>query len=226
LQTEPVKGRLGLWAGFSLAGCALLVLFSLLDMFPMMVVSKLLASSAFVLLAIKAGALQHRVGQWMFAALVLSWIGDMLLLDKVSGLFMPGLVSFLLAHVAYVSAFAMKGVSKRWLMMVSFPVLLISLLASMWMAPHVPPDMVIPVRAYTIVISVMVIMAIGAWGAGATVLIPVGAALFYFSDLSVAAGQFVQTEFPNYVWGLPFYYIGQVLLALSAGPVRGPARTP
>lgn len=225
MAAERVTSSPRLWIGVTLAGCVSLVISSLLNFFPLAVISKLLASTAFLLIAVKVGALQHRVGQWMFAALVLSWAGDMLLLDKAPGLFMAGLVSFLLAHMAYVTAFALKGINRRWLMMASVPVLLTSLLVSIWLAPHVPPDMIVPVRAYTIVISAMVIMAVGARGGGATVLIPAGALLFYFSDLSVAAGQFVQTGFPNYLWGLPFYYTAQVLLALSAGPIMGTADT-
>jgi len=206
------------WTSISLLACASLVVATLVDIYPLVAVSKLLASSAFLLVAVSAGALRHNAGRWIFAALGLSWVGDMLLLDKQSGLFLAGLVSFLLAHIAYVIAFAIKGVSRRRMLMVAFPVVLISLGASLWLAPHIAPDMVIPVRAYTAVITAMVIAAFGAWGAGTTALIPVGALLFYFSDLSVAAGQFVQTDFPNYTWGLPFYYVGQILLAQSAGP--------
>jgi uncharacterized membrane protein YhhN len=75
--------------------------------------------------------------------------------------------------------------------------------------------MTVPVRIYTLVISIMVITAISSRKPGVTLLVPVGALLFYFSDLSVATAQFVQTEFPHYVWGLPFYFAGQTLLALS-----------
>ena len=96
----------------------------------------------------------------------------------------------------------------------------ISVLVTVWLAPYLPEDMVVPVRTYTFVISLMVIMAFGARGAGSPALIPAGATLFYFSDLSVAAGQFVDPAFPNYVWGLPFYYTGQLLLALSVRHAR------
>jgi hypothetical protein len=78
----------------------------------------------------------------------------------------------------------------------------------------------------------MVILSVGAKAAGGPWSIPIGAVLFYFSDISVAAGQFVKPDFPNYVWGLPFYFIGQVFLAISAKPAAGepaqrmaPART-
>ena len=223
-QAESLTTLPRAWIALTLGACALLVTARLLDVYPLQVIAKLTASTAFVLIAWRVGASEHRVGRWMLVALLLSWLGDMLLLGTTSGLFMAGLVSFLLAHVAYAAAFTMDGFDRRWLLMAAIPVLIVSTLASLWLAPHLPPGMIIPVRAYTVVISAMVIMAFATRGAGATVLIPFGALLFYFSDLSVAAGQFVQTEFPNYIWGLPFYYLGQVLLALSSGPTPGTAR--
>jgi uncharacterized membrane protein YhhN len=43
----------------------------------------------------------------------------------------------------------------------------------------------------------------------------VGASLFYLSDLFVARNRFVKKEYVNRLVGLPLYYTGQYLLALS-----------
>jgi uncharacterized membrane protein YhhN len=180
---------------------------------------KLIASSSFVALAISAGAARSLFGRILLAGLALSWIGDMLLLGRSQALFLSGLCAFLLAHVSYVTAFVVVGIDRRWALAAAVPVVSISLLVSIWLSPHVPDSMQLPVWLYTAVISGMVIGAIGTRGAGAALAIPLGALLFYFSDLSVAAGQFVQPDFPNFVWGLPFYYVGQLLLAWSAGSV-------
>jgi uncharacterized membrane protein YhhN len=201
-----------------LLACAALVAGQLLNIPAAVVLAKLIASSSFLALAISAGAMHSLSGRLLFAGLVLSWIGDMLLLGRTQSLFLSGLCAFLLAHLAYVSAFVARGINWRWVAAAAVPVALISASVSAWLSPHVPDSMQLPVRLYTVVISCMVIGAIGTRGAGAGLAIPVGALLFYFSDLSVAAGQFMQTEFPNYVWGLPFYYGGQLLLAGSAGP--------
>ena len=139
----------------------------------------------------------------------------MFLLGTTRQFFLAGLVSFLLAHIAYVVAFSVHGLNAKWSIAAFVPVAAISIFVAMWLTPYLPEDMIVPVRTYTFVISLMLITAFGAKGAGGPLLIPVGATLFYFSDLSVAAGQFVDPAFPNYVWGLPFYYIGQTLLALS-----------
>jgi uncharacterized membrane protein YhhN len=85
-----------------------------------------------------------------------------------------------------------------------------------WLNPHVPADLAMPVRLYTAVISLMVITAIGARGAGASRLIVAGALMFFISDLSVAMMRIVQTELPTFVWGLPLYYAGQLCFALGA----------
>jgi len=44
-----------------------------------------------------------------------------------------------------------------------------------------------------------------------------GAALFYLSDLAVARQRFVHEDFINRALGLPTYYLGQLLLALTVG---------
>ena len=85
-----------------------------------------------------------------------------------------------------------------------------------WLGPHVG-DMAGPVVVYVVVITVMVVMAFGAFGAGATALIPIGAVLFYASDIAVARNQFVAPGVVNRVWGVPLYYLAQLLLASTAG---------
>jgi uncharacterized membrane protein YhhN len=202
-----------------LLACAALVASQLGGWHSAAVLAKFIASSSFVALAITVGAWRTLFGRILLAGLALSWIGDMLLLGRTQAMFLSGLCAFLLAHVAYITAFVVHGINRRWALAAAVPVVPISVLVSIWLSPHVPDSMLPPVLLYTAVISGMVIGAVGARGAGAVLAIPLGALLFYFSDLSVAAGQFVQPEFPNFVWGLPFYYSGQLLLAWSAGPV-------
>jgi uncharacterized membrane protein YhhN len=55
---------------------------------------------------------------------------------------------------------------------------------------------------------------VGAW------LIFLGAVLFYASDIFVARNRFIESEFLNRLVGLPFYYIGQFLLAFSVSFVK------
>lgn len=184
--------------------------------------AKLIASSAFLATAWTAGAPHTRYGRTILTGLFLSWIGDLFLIGESSRWFLSGLVAFLAGHIAYIAAFAGRGIDRRWLMSAALPVGALSLGVIAWLAPHLPDGMVMPVRAYTLVISAMVVAAYGAKGAGAPLLVPFGATLFYASDLAVAAVTFTDPVFPHYVWGLPFYYTGQLMLALStsAAPAR------
>ena len=182
--------------------------------------AKIIASAGFLAVAILSGALQSTYGKVLLAGLTLSFAGDAFLIGETQQSFLAGLTAFLLAHLAYVAAFAVNGVNLRWLAAASLPVIGIALGIAMWLAPHTPPELSLPVRLYTIVISGMVIAAFGTRGMGGPVLILVGALLFFLSDLSVAALRLVQTDFPTYVWGLPFYYAGQLCLALSVSQSR------
>ena len=197
------------------AGCAALVAALLLEQAAIAAAAKLVASSAFVLMAVSAGAPASRFGVLVLAGLVLSWFGDAFLIGKARHWFVPGLASFLLAHLAYAAAFVTAGIDRRWALGAALPVAVIAGGVLFWLQPYLPQDLVWPVSTYTAVISLMVVMAFGTLGAGATPLIVSGACLFFLSDLSVAALRFTEPAFPTYVFGLPLYYAAQICLAFS-----------
>lgn len=177
---------------------------------------KLGASAGFLLLALDLGALDSTYGGWILAGLCLSWVGDAALLGHSEKAFLLGLGAFLLAHLAFVVAFLTTDPS------VTRPSLLFGLawLAIVsqvigWLLPHVGAAMRIPVIAYVIVISAMVVLSGPAGVSRESLLIPLGAAFFAVSDIAVARNQFVAKTVVNRLWGLPLYYAGQVLLALS-----------
>ncbi len=178
--------------------------------------AKLIASSGFIATALSVGAFKHRFGQIILVGLVLSLCGDLSLTGLSQRAFTLGLASFLLAHLAYIVAFSVSGLNHKWMLFAAVPVIAAAVLVAAWLAPYTPPELAAPVRAYTIVISIMVISAVGSKGAGGPTLALFGALLFYVSDLSVAAQRLVEMDFPTYVLGLPLYYAGQLCLALSA----------
>ncbi len=198
------------------AGCAALVVFLLFDQRLPAAIAKVIASTAFVALAIHVGALRSVYGRIIVLGLVFGWCGDVLLIGTSTNAFLAGLAAFLLAHLAYIAAFIARGLSVRWTLLAAVPVVAAALVVSDWLTPHLASDLLLPVRVYTAAISLMVILAFGTRGRGAPALILVGAVLFFVSDLSVAALRLVQTDYPTYVWGLPFYYAGQACLALSS----------
>ena len=175
---------------------------------------KMLASTGFIAVALSAGALSSSYGKVVLVALVLAWLGDLLFTFASRQAFLGGLVAFLLGQVAYSIAFGTLGVNPVVGAVSAIAVAIIAVFVWRWLAPHVG-DMAAPVVAYVVVISVMVVLAFGAFGNGAAWLIPVGATLFFVSDLFVARNKFVAPGTVNRVWGLPLYYLAQVLLALS-----------
>ena len=176
--------------------------------------TKPLASSLFVAVALANGATASSYGWLVLAALALSWLGDVLLIPDDDRLFRAGVGSFGLAHVVYLAAFALRGIDPMHAAMAAVGVVPAAAAAARWLRPHVPPDMKLPVNAYVVVISAMVVAAFGAYGASsANGSILIGALLFYASDLLVARQRFVAPSPWNPAVGLPLYYAAQFVLA-------------
>ena len=83
--------------------------------------AKIIASTGFLAVAILSGALQSTYGKVLLAGLTLSFAGDALLIGETQQAFLAGLAAFLLAHLAYVAAFAVSGVNFRWLAGATLP---------------------------------------------------------------------------------------------------------
>ncbi len=176
-------------------------------------VFKPLASVMFVALGLLLYEPPNPPGAWILAALTLCLVGDVLLMLP-HGL-LPGLVAFLLAHVAYIAAFHSLAPAQTWPVAFAAPVVAVSALAAHLLWPHLG-KMRAPVLAYITAITVMVWAAASVFAAGeAGWRTLTGAVLFYFSDLAVARDRFVHKRFVDRIWGLPAYYAGQLLLALS-----------
>jgi uncharacterized membrane protein YhhN len=178
---------------------------------------KPLASTGFVGTAIAAGALDSAYGQVLLVAFVLSWFGDVFLLSQRSKIFLLGLASFLFAHIAFSIAFILHGQAWRIAAVALGFLLLPALIVVSWLRPYVTGFMQKPVWFYIAAITFMLSLAFGTAGAGGHICILAGAAAFYLSDISVARDRFINRSFVNRLWGLPFYYVGQLLLAMSAG---------
>ncbi|CAB1085313.1 hypothetical protein D1AOALGA4SA_12801 [Olavius algarvensis Delta 1 endosymbiont] len=152
--------------------------------------------------------------------------GDVFLALPQDRMFLYGLVSFLLGHVLYVVCFFYVADVSYWTGIGCLVGLLVSGLIFGWLRPHLG-SMLIPVIAYIIVITAMVV---GAWtvlGDGnlsraGRLLVFSGAVSFYLSDLFVARDRFLKSEFTNRLIGLPMYYCGQFLLAFSVGFLKLP----
>lgn len=179
-------------------------------------VAKPVASTGFIGAAVAAGALDSAYGKWVLLALALSWLGDVFLIPRgAHRVFMLGLVSFLLGHVAYAVAFLVRGVSWLAVAFAGVAAAVVLVRVQQWLDPHVGEDMRGAVHTYMGVISLMVMLAVGTTVGEGNLAIAVGAVLFYLSDLAVARQRFVVQTFLNPAWGLPLYYLGQLVLATT-----------
>jgi uncharacterized membrane protein YhhN len=182
------------------------------------VISKTAASASFVVLGLSRWNAGDTVATWIIVGLVLCAVGDFFLLWGRT--FLLGLATFLIGHLAYIVAFVSALPISQWSVLPLGPVVLSSLGAVVWLWPHLGRRR-LPVVAYIVVISLMVWGALAVTMAGAMAWsVTVGATLFYLSDLAVARQRFVEKDFLNRALGLPLYYAGQILIAMSVG-MRG-----
>jgi uncharacterized membrane protein YhhN len=177
---------------------------------------KMVASSAFLVVAVAAGATGSRFGWLILVGLALSWLGDLLLTFAGRTAFTGGLAAFLLAHVAYVAAFVDRGLDGAFVPLLGM-MALVGAGVARWLLPTVPRELKLPVIAYLVAISTMVAAAASTNGAAADIRIPLGAVAFYLSDLGVARDRFAAPGVANRLIGLPLYFGGQLLLAWAAG---------
>jgi len=180
-------------------------------------VCKPLASIGFIGAAYFSGALESQWGVAIFVGLCLSFWGDVFLMWREQLFFRLGLFSFLLGHVAYAVGFVMRGVDGLWLAAAGTGLAIVGAGILRWLWPHVTGRLKGPVVAYVAVISVMLALALATHVAAALPILLLGAFLFYLSDISVARDRFMGAGFINRAWGLPAYYIGQLLIAYSTG---------
>jgi uncharacterized membrane protein YhhN len=149
----------------------------------------------------------------LVVGLVLSLVGDVLLMLP-SDMFVPGLSAFLAAHVAYVVALWMLGVSGGGLL-VGLAVVAVGgfvvgrrIVAG---AGRADRALVAPVAAYMVVISIMVVSAFGTGGLFAVV----GALLFYASDAVIGWTRFVTDHRHGRLVVMVTYHLGQAGLVLA-----------
>jgi uncharacterized membrane protein YhhN len=154
------------------------------------------------------------VRAWFVVALAFSLAGDVFLMLP-SDLFVPGLASFLLAHLAYTVGFDLHAGSAVALVATCLLVAAAGAAIGSRVVARVAhgdhPSLVVPVVAYMVVISAMVASALAA----GPVLGAVGAVLFYASDALIAWNRFVQPRPWMPLAIIVTYHVGQAALVLS-----------
>lgn len=160
--------------------------------------------------------------RWVLAGLVLSLAGDVALLWPREG-FLPGLVAFLLAHLAYLAAFTrVQRLAARRLPLAFYALVSALVLAALW--PGVPPGLRLPVLLYVLALATMAAQAAVLWRAApadaAARRLALGGALFVVSDALLAANRFM-APLPLVSLGvLAPYWTAQACIASWLAPPR------
>lgn len=177
--------------------------------------SKLAASTAFVIVAVVNGAADSSYGRLILLALIFSWAGDALLLSLRNSYLLAGIAAFFFAHVAFGAAFASQSFDTGWLG-ISLAILSVAALVLLrWLWKYLTIFYKVAVPVYLAAITIMTSLAIAASAASMSPLLAIGAITFAASDISVARNRFVERKIANKVWGIPLYYIAQLLFAMS-----------
>ncbi len=162
---------------------------------------------------------------WFALGLVFSLAGDVFLMLSVDRFFVPGLVAFLLAHVAYII-----GLNDP-LPQISLGALGIALLlgiSALRVMRRIVQSMQekglsrlrLPVIVYANVITLMLLSALltlyrADWLSGAALLVSVGALLFYISDIVLAWNKFVAPIKNGRLLNIALYHLGQITLIVG-----------
>jgi len=177
---------------------------------------KFVAASAYIAAALSLGAAETAYGQVLLVGMACCWLGDMFLVsNKRQSLFLAGLASFLLGHLVYIGAFAVRGISLPALAVAVLVMAVFAWCVLRWLNPNLDRRMRLPVWLYVIAISAMMAMASATFSAHGGLALLLGGLLFVVSDIAVARNRFVAPGLINRAWGLPTYFAAQLLLAAS-----------
>ncbi len=152
-------------------------------------------------------------GRFLLAGLVLSLIGDVLLLESSTRRFLGGLSAFLAAHLCYLAAFRrVPGDGPAWVPMLALAVgALVVIGMRVWPIVRRETREGWPVLGYAVVVATMAVLA---WATGHVVL-GLGATLFAVSDALIGYGRY-ERELPHgRLAVMVTYHVGQLLIVLG-----------
>jgi uncharacterized membrane protein YhhN len=162
--------------------------------------------------------------QWMLGGLLLSWAGDVLL--QMKGMFIPGLISFLLAHICYISYFIQINKREKGLLqqqpLIGIPVL-IYIVIFLWLLYPFLDALKIPVTVYGITIGTMLLLSINTKekvNHMASALFFNGALQFVISDSILAVNLFAYNSMVLGLCVMTTYASAQYLLVRGSMRVK------
>jgi len=166
-----------------------------------------------------------RVSWFLLAALITSWIGDILLIFKGHGWFTAGGISFLLSHFFFILTYSYRidFASIPWIIII--PVGLLYYIAAFFiiraLTPTTPHRMIVPMYLYLLANSTMNLFALmqlfsqkNIWA----VIAYVGALLFFISDCTLFLVRYHKNRllvFKRHFTVMLTYLLGELLIVVG-----------
>lgn len=178
--------------------------------------AKPLATLLVVGFALSLPAEDARYRRWVVIGLLWSTLGDVLLMLPWDW-FLQGLLAFLVAHLAYLLAFARRArLGARLAPFALYALVAAAILAWLW--PGIPAQMRIPVVVYVAALGSMAAQAAAIWMIrrdAPSACAAIGAALFLLSDSLIAINRFGEPFEASRLLVLATYWAAQWLIARS-----------
>ena len=217
-----LQGRLSVIEVLFVDAAALATASGALGMAGLHLVFKPLALVILIAIALVRARSVHMPGRFallLTAGLVASLAGDVLLMWPQ--FFVPGLVCFLLAHLAYIALFASGvGLFPRRRAPAATLAIGVLMYGFLWWG-GLPAGLRVPVGIYVVVIACMAAQALGraaVLGNASARGVAVGACLFMLSDALLAINRFVSPLPVASLWVLASYYAAQWFIAVNVRP--------
>lgn len=185
---------------------------------PVLIVKSLIIPVLMIIFLLNLKLSTNRLNLIMFAGLLFSWAGDVVL--EFEGLFMPGLGCFLLAHIMYLLVFFNtpgKNVIFRNLWYLLIPVILSGTGLIFYLYNDLDA-MKIPVILYSIVILTMLTGAINRLEKvkrASYYFVLAGAILFVVSDSAIAINKFNHSFEASGIVIMSTYILAQYLIVMG-----------
>lgn len=214
MTCTPINPR---WLNGLIVAGALLAIAAALSQSALVFVFKPLTTALIIVRAWPRGGDARSARRALRLGLLLSLLGDIALLWPQQG-FLPGLIAFLLAHVAYIVAFTRNH---RFLAqptaLTSYALLAGAILALLW--PSIPQGLRVPVACYVLALTAMsaqtAVVGLAATGDERQRgrLLMLGGALFMMSDALLATNKFALPLPVANLWILGTYWAAQWCIA-------------
>ena len=178
-------------------------------------VVKMTAASLFLYVSISGDTEMNAFEWWFFGGLAASWLGDLCLLSEGTGRqFKFGILSFLIAHIAYGIAFLFVELD------VTIAGVLLGLFSGVGFTVYnrlklaIGDSLRVPVQVYIVALCAMTALAWSVQPPHSSLAFGLAATAFLVSDISVALQRFGPHSAIHRLWGVPLYFGAQMSFAI------------